>query len=489
MPLPPGYAVRPLPVVPAGETVSTDMPEVPDVEHAYRSLFTIGDHLAVRDADLIPGSRYTSVNVGGVNRAICHLQGIQRLSGRNGKYLVVSGGDPLQPASHLFVAELGSGRVRRPLGSNVLLSRDAPDGDRLVKTIAIDREYWHGGGMAVLGDVVAVPLESDTRAKVVFLDLADPLHPRRLRCEIQCTNGAGHVDGVKGGAVGLTRLPGGHYLCLLYREVGSAPKGRFDWYLSRTPDLSDGFHERPSRWTYVPLADGRDPQYQMVTLFVDGTSEGATRLLVIATENDDILTPVVLGQNLCDLWSVEIGPEYQGPAEPPAAFPALERVESLRFRPFEEHANFRAACGVHVDHGGRLNLYGAFHWRLDGQFRLTEFRQRVHLAADPIHDIQDGWIELYEHPHFAGRRMSVLSRRNATLRDYRQVRAQGGDFNDKVSSARAQLPPGERYRLYADPGYRGRSLDLVGTGRVVELPRLRGSHPEMNDRITSSRFV
>lgn len=39
-----------------------------------------------------------------------------------------------------------------------------------------------------------------------------------------------------------------------------------------------------------------------------------------------------------------------------------------------------------------------------------------------------------------------------------------------MSSALFQIPVGERYRLYQDPNWKGKSIDLIGTGEVIEVP-------------------
>ena len=57
--------------------------------------------------------------------------------------------------------------------------------------------------------------------------------------------------------------------------------------------------------------------------------------------------------------------------------------------------------------------------------------------------------------------------------------------NDLACSARFQIAKGWAYRLYEKRDYSGRHEDLVGTGALEELPKLR----KVAGNASSSRFV
>ena len=110
---------------------------VRDVSEAFERLRTRGDFITLWDGGAIPVPRYTGENYG-QGRTVIHFQGVQRL--RTGQHFLVSGGDKLQPTSHVFVLHLASAAPAGagPLGSNVMRSRDPDQADVLVQVIGIE---------------------------------------------------------------------------------------------------------------------------------------------------------------------------------------------------------------------------------------------------------------------------------------------------------------------------------------------------------------
>lgn len=487
-----GYAFRAIEAAARSANRSLEPRALPDVVAAFDRLRTRGDDIGAHAPDgIFPPHRYTSA-AQHENRGFIHFQGIQRL--RHGRYAVVSGGDMLQPAAHLFVVDLASRSARGPWGSNLVRSTQPPDEDVVAQIVALDPTHWHAGGFSVLGDVAVVPLEHNgTPARTVFVDFSDPLAPRPLPIDITGPSN-------KAGAAALTRLPGGRFLCLVYRDEPvpkNHPTGFMDFFLSVSDDLCDGFSAAP--FATVPYADvenreNRRPGYQTVQFLVEGDPDDPARwaLYLAGTWNGSSMSPTLPGPDWADLHSVTLDTRIFD-ADPPANLlpPHIRLVRSRTFTCRDCFGNFDAAAGFHVDDTGRLLLYSAYHWRFDGTLLIAEFRETVPADAAPVTQAQDAWIDLFEHPEYNGRRLTLLGTKDDSLRDYDHIAVQGGTFNDLVSSARWQIPEGRTYRLFADAHFQEGSgfLDLVGDGTVREIEDFRTLRPKFNDRVSSSRYV
>ena len=133
-------------------SICDENPSIEDVRDTFLKIRTNGDYLAFC-ADQIPRGRY----LGGLlnDYRLTHFQSMQRL--RKGQYLVVSGGDKKEPASHLFVVKMGSRKATGAWRSNIIRNR-LSNQDTIVSMIKIDKKKWHAGGISVLGDILAVPI-------------------------------------------------------------------------------------------------------------------------------------------------------------------------------------------------------------------------------------------------------------------------------------------------------------------------------------------
>jgi hypothetical protein len=117
---------------------------VPNVEQAFARLRCRGEYLNAWDGGAFPRFRYTSTKHNGLGLNN-HFQGMLRL--RNGPYAAISGSDPHETMSHLFVLKLGS---KIACGSGPWRSNTLP-GDPLVRdsavvTLELDTVLWHPGG-------------------------------------------------------------------------------------------------------------------------------------------------------------------------------------------------------------------------------------------------------------------------------------------------------------------------------------------------------
>lgn len=147
-----------------------------------------------------------------------------------------------------------------------------------------------------------------------------------------------------------------------------------------------------------------------------------------------------------------------------------------------EHHDFKGAL---------LRLQGNGQPRSHRNLGSLGFGDRIssgRFGRTTITSTRQGWIELFEHHGFTGRRLTVSGTgRASAIRDYGRVVAEGRrGFGDKVSSVRWQLPTGLRYRLYEHDSFRGRSVELQSTGRIREISNLQNLG--FGDTISSSRY-
>ena len=104
-----------------------------------------------------------------------------------------------------------------------------------------------------------------------------------------------------------------------------------------------------------------------------------------------------------------------------------------------------------------------------------------------ITQLGQAWVELFDDHTFKDRRLRINGG-SAGISNYQNITVEGQrGFGDNVSSARYMIPNGLVYRLYEHDSYRGKTLDLVGTGRIEEIPDF--TTRSFNDQVSSSRFI
>ncbi|MFB0565301.1 MAG: hypothetical protein ACETWK_06430 [Candidatus Aminicenantaceae bacterium] len=493
------YGIPHLELTPLDATLNTQIQSVTDVPGEFDRILKKGDLLAVQEGEIFKRPRefrYVYVSRTGLTQARNHFQGIQRL--RKGQYFVFSGADITEPVSHLFVGRMETRRARGPWGSNLLFSARPKDRDRIVKVIPLDIHCWHAGGVSVLGDILAVPIEGNNMSKILFLHLFDPENPTRLACEINRPNIA------KAGAVALSRLSSGKFVCAVWREVKRKPLGRLDFYISKTENLQDGFIEKPDgddnecmaitwNWGDLNLNEPHNPKYQSVNFVCPSSSDagdGMTLLYLIGTENDDPKVPIARGADYADLYEVLIPNDMFTNQE---KIPILKRLQRKQFFPNREYCNFSAAAGIHVGSKCKLSLYGGYYYRVGDTIKFMEFRSLPDQKSE-IQDIQDAWIDLYEEPNCGGRRLSVVGMRESMIPDYSKLFVQGGGFNDKVSSVKYQIPHRYKYRLYKDKAFVGHQagedfIDLKGKGKIERILDFKSTFRNFDNKVSSSRYI
>lgn len=415
-----------------------------------------------------------------------HWQGIQRVMSGDARHLVVSRSGA---RTGFAIVRMGS-RIRggERFRSNRIGNRTAivepPQSDVVVTTRSSPLGMDHAGGIQLIGEQLVVGFEGDRGSRVEFWGMRDPERPLRHAV-------LPHETGVKGaGTVSIARLRDGRYLLI----VGGANANALDFYVTRPGTGSPA----AARWTHVATwresqlrseipGDREFGNYQNLNLLMD--ERGA--LFLIGTHKDS-----VRNTDWADLYRLDtagdavpritkIAKRHLYCAIPSVVLPA-NRVFGGR------QCDLDAAGGAYVSRRGRLLLYATEHDNdgPGGTIKAMEFRGAPHrtTCANDIH----AWVELYDDSGFDGDRSLMIDFVDHTRRDYDNYdRAEG--FEDKASAAMWCLPRGWRYRLYEHKGgCRGRTVDLIGTGRPERDPDFgdrRGAVRRFGDKTSCSRWI
>ena len=365
---------------------------VPDVEQQFR--------------DLMPRPDAMGFGIGvGIGASTCkHFQGVVRHHGPDGTpYLILSRNGSAEcildnPTGHGYIyivrmdsrdssgERLRSNRIARVTGSgdpasdkNFITDRTPPEqGDEIVKMIYLNGtdgwpHFMHPGGMQIIGDVLAVPLEKpylpcfdlsclpdpeDLKPRILFIDISDPEDPRYLYEHILQTGGS------QVGAVAITKLPDGHYLMAVLRPQSY----KLEIYQSTGTDLMITGPFR-TRWTlrdvWYPdeLLGGAEwpaglvNSHQMLNFVREGDINGP--LYLIGGRKDALVIDV---DEYFDLYRVELidwdlaSPNFQ-----------LTRIVRKKIIPkpltggLKKTLDLKAASGVYVSPSGELILYACEH--------------------------------------------------------------------------------------------------------------------------------
>ncbi|NIR49414.1 hypothetical protein GWO43_12980 [candidate division KSB1 bacterium] len=372
----------------SGGTFDDSNPTVANVQKAFSQIAENGRDMAAGDGEEIRGRRYTAhiFNSLGFDN---HFQGMCRLC--NHDYLVVSGGDPHEPMSHLFVIKMNSGnengRWRSGNGENTA------EEDKIVATIPVDREKWHAGGMSVLGDIVAVPVYSakpkyrifggkvPINSKVVFYNFAKPEAPEKFPFELD-------LPGKKAYAVALTNLPDGPFLLGVWcsndpQITNRDDSRRMDLYISKDTNFENGFADERISWFREDIVsnDGQDNEfhdYQNINF----VRQADGKLFLIGMHNTGNFAPTFSKKDTAGLFEVEL-PEIDDMLSNSAgAEITVTKVNRKEFQRNGRQFNMDAAAGVYVAPTGQLILYSAFHWLRKRMISFSEFASKVDSETD-----------------------------------------------------------------------------------------------------------
>jgi hypothetical protein len=425
-----------------------------------------------------------------------HYQGIVRRPGTGAPYFFVSrAGMGDGDEGDIQVVRMGSRRTDgERLRSNRLAKgkkvwETAPDSDDRV--VHHWKPGWkHIGGLAIVGDILAVPLEDPLDANkslegaVWFYDVSVPTAPRRIPAlDLEYT---GHKVGV----VGLTRLPDKHFLLAVTWGDGD----RILFYRSTEPTLLS----ETAGWTLIRDWDAADvrgagAEWPTGKTSFQGLSmhTSAGKVYLIGTRNTLASAPFYPGADLATLYEIS---DWQGGLTPLSVtqirekgFNAYANGDGIVPTALSYNANFLAGACTHVTPAGELVLYAIEHYTHgpSASARLVEWRHQF--VASPegnllaprgqlvlpdflpagTHTIHmtnltqfamRPWIQLYDEDNFDGARVTI-DYPDFDRDDYQDLRKLDGSvdgFNDRTSSMRWWAPPGWRVRLH--------DSDNFGTG-------------------------
>jgi hypothetical protein len=518
--------------LPARGAIDENARPLDDVEDAFRNLTLHGEWLGFHRG---AGAPRTEIPMPLVN-SDQHFQGVARsprVGGAPVLYVTRSGdvNDAGNLGSLMVVRFPSRNAEGERLRSNRLLrgvrtwDTAPPSGDRVILNIPY-ADYQHPGGIQMVGDVLAVPLESpkdasDPPGKIVFYDCSTPTLPRLLPFGMTF----GHPVGV----LGLTRLLDGHFLLVVswgegeevrfFRSTGTsffAPAFSFVEHAHvDEPDLvASGFWRTgkttPQTLNLLPQRDGR--------------------LFLLGSSNDLETSPFFPGDDEMFLWEVT-GFEEGGDLALDFIVGARKVLRSYGPPPPTwdrfglQEANFNAAGGLHVTPTGELVYYATEYYNegpggcarmvelrdvrvsrrgtcgpqfrpnhLGGPYTITEgdslvLRGRVHVVLP--------WIQLFRDASFRGPSVMV-DQPDKFLDDNQDFKDLDGPgvvvsgeegFNDAVSSLRACALPGWNIVLYDDDNFQEGNtpnLELPGTGSVRHVAYVGD---ERNDEATSVAII
>jgi hypothetical protein len=333
-------------------------PLLDDVEGAFARIPLLGEHLTARVNGLIPKPRYrTSVrNLFGL---LNHFQGIQRLPGSN--HVAISGSNRSASPAELFIVRLGIDTLEPGTRAGEIVAR-----------VDLDSAMRHVGGLSLEGTVLAVPLHGTNprRAKVVFYDVSNPEHPRKLGTAID-------RPGRKAGAAAVTRLSNGHFLVAVLSAFDGRPR-RLDFYLSCGPVLEDGFLKEPVTWRVaeVEARPGQEPTFSYFQT-ISFIRQSDNRLYLAGFHNSFASPSALPGRDYADLYQVRFPEGTIDSTAPRLGRPSIVKVANRLLRCTNGYCNLDAAAGLAVDADTEsLSVYAAPGW-LDGEtLKITVFRGR-----------------------------------------------------------------------------------------------------------------
>jgi hypothetical protein len=535
---------------------------VPDVVAAFDALTHHGEWLGFRR------SAETPVTVGPTagKNSNQHFQGFAR-SPRIGRapvlYLTHSGDPTMDLPYHetegrLLVIRMESrNQVGERLRSNRLgrgeetQDTKPPIEDKVIDVINFDTgdlDYQHPGGIQMVGDILAVPLEGPNEdgmdeSKVVFFDCSDPESPRLMDYEF--------VRPHKIGVIGITRLSDDHFLLVLGWGDGDA----LDFYRSNETSFFDEEGEESDTFAFGELPHTRIYRTRLEELededcwrFGKGTPQTLNfvnqdngKLFLVGSSNSSSTAPFFNGDDHMFLWQVT-GFEEGGTIDLIGLRGKVhkwlssegDRVGNLTFD--RQEANFQAAAGAYVSPTGELLYYGAAYYfyphstssppennverfaelrhvnvshtgecgpqfrpdHLGGQHRIAEGSS---LVIDGTVYVIEPWAHLFSKRYFLNSGVMV-DWADTDLDDYDDFPkldgAIGGvvddcrtsdGFNDCMESFRWCGPVGSKLELFDDDHFHVGNTSypaLAGTGAVFSDDDLRPE--DFDSEATSVRF-
>jgi hypothetical protein len=476
-----------------------------------------------------------------VDPTVCrHYQGVARSQGPGEPFLFVthSRNDTSAPGCYgsdepgeLLVVDMASrGDDGERLRSNRLvpdkdtIESPPPASDTATKVVTFDGTdcnradgisgwpgYHHPGGVQLVGDILAVPLEKPivgsgcSNSMVAFLDVSNPESP-----VLRSWKALGFEQA---GVVAVTRQPDGHFLMVVtgggdevlhvFRSQGT-DLGASDLAWDPVFDYDEDAIEAdiaPRDWP-------TSASYQTLNFVREA---GTGQLFLFAARGDDYI--VNDGNDLLDLYKVieqannHFSFQFVGQRHV-YTVPTAESCGANGCEGDEEIANFKAASGIYVSPSGNILLYATEHdndgpevggvptvkageWRnqaivrpgsptllptadAGGSYTVDEGAS-IQLNGSAAPPLTRAWVELFAYEDFKGRSV-IIDYPDRNLDDFDnfdKIEAEWGDlngFSDDASAMRWFAPKGCTFNLnehhVGAQNFPGVSRTVVGDGKV-----------------------
>jgi len=430
-----------------------------------------------------------------------HLQGIQRFDFTDLPYLFVSQNRTGSEKARLLLVEMASrkgnsGRLRSNRinalkttdGLDVKEETSPPVKDRVVNTVLLSSKYDHAGGMQLIGNILAVPLEKTGNgskdSRVIFLNTLDLIQEKDGDLNIDL------IRNLKGdaGTVSIAKLsqqgPSPEQYLLI---VGGNDAKPLDFYMSNTADLgprtawtpiySWHFHRHG---VYYEIQQRKNNEWNQTTWFTKNEAVYSKyQNLNLVTQCDGTLYLVGTRseeKNRMDLFRLQIA--IQGDIDQGGS---VTGVALIKVGTKEMHCdyrkmvncNFSAAAGIYISPSGTLNLYATKHDpsldKSGNWIKFEEFRT-IHPYSQ-CDDPSQAWAEFYDGKNFKGDRGMIFDWVDRALENYGDLERTEA-FNDKASSVRWCIPQGMNLTLYKDKSQQQPGCSLKGTGKIEQIPDL-----------------
>ena len=328
-------------------------------------------YLGVNNGNVVPYPLYRGIPIQ------YHIQGVQRY----GKYLILSAGykGSRGPNSHLILIQMGSRQNQSdPWGdphympSNSLYNYKYPKpNDQVLAIYKLDATLWHGGGIQMADQTVAVPIsssESGNRSQIRFYDFSnvfasgDPSQFRQhpVYQNIPRNQGAN--------AVAFSFLPNNQRtpFVLVWDDK------HLDFYHWETP----GTWTRKGRLSRKNL-DGFFEWYNMrqqnINLLLD-TNEKIFYLVGFRN-----ISPTGIGRNIAQIFSFSYNLDPSQPINSNSPDPinnpqGFKYMGKKTIRSCGGQCNLNAGAGLHLNPNGRIFYYATSRYFEDGN-RLFNFNE------------------------------------------------------------------------------------------------------------------
>jgi hypothetical protein len=509
-------------------------PGVPSVVDQFAALQSHADALAFTLPSSIPIDDTSLFD---------HYQGVVRYPGAGSSVFYVTQSDG--EGGYLHTIQLSTrGTDGERLRSNLQYvgvdTEDArPSGvDRVRTSIRFDgsfqidgqtlRRYKHPGGMAIVDNILFVPMDSRTTSDpslsggvgaIVLFDLGNNGQWRTSPRPIQVLPIAYKVDNLavikhKGTYLIYTNGDGGE-VTRVYRTSSTDLRSPA-LTLNRGTTFSPSAHHVGPEW---PTGSGG---HQSSTFIRQSNSENPSDndpIYMIATRMDGFAGNTFNGNDYADLYRVTFDSIGQMQLEWISTF-----QPTMRYSDGGTLGNFAAAGSAYVSPSGELLLYSTPHYDIE-TFRVVSGSQRFDLVDDNVRIAEIGhrnmvrnispllkpslqlpslyrvhegstvllratgtvsaspWVELFDDTNFGDRSLKVayVDRAMYELNEFDEL----DRFTDKASSVRWRLPVGMRVELFDDDNFSDTKFVLEGNGLIRQYSNLGG----FGDKTSSMRFV